>query len=192
MATKKTPSKTPESVRAGHDGESITWFADEFGLTRHSVRKKITDANVHPSGRQRGNPLYRVSDVAPYLVSSRGGGEDDEDEPLPDPDRMHPADMNAYWSAQKNKVETSRSHDKLLAERGQLLEYDNVEYGIAALLRTLREGLLVAGDLIDAEAGLSGKQRTILDEQIDLVLDNLRGSAQQIQDDVTGDELSED
>jgi hypothetical protein len=192
MATKKTTSKPPESVRAGHDGESITWFADEFGLTRHSVRKKITDANVHPSGRHRSNPLYRVSDVAPYLIAAHGGGGDGEDAPLPDPDRMHPADMNAYWSAQKNKVETSRAHDKLLASRGQLLEYDHVEYGIAALLRTLREGLLVAGDLIDAEAGLSSKQRAILDEQIDLVLDNLKSSAQQIQSDVTDDELSED
>lgn len=171
---------------ADHQGESLSWFAEEFGVSRYTVRKRIADAGILPAGHHRGNPLYRVAALTPLLCKAVV-----DDWSRVDPDSLAPLESQQYWNGQKAKTQTAREQDALLAKRGLLLEYDDVSYGVAALLRTLREGLLVAGDVIEVEVGLTPKQRGALDQQIDLVLANLKTSVEQITVQAADDDLSD-
>lgn len=165
----------------GLKGVSISWLAEAFGYDRRTVAKKVT--GLGPVGKRGNAKLYAIKDAAPLLCV-----EQMTDWEQVNPDELPPLEMQQYWNAQKAKAQTARENDKLLLERGLLLEYDNMEYALAALLRQLREGLLVAGDVIDAETGLSAKQRKTLDVQIDTVLANLAKSVERMFDD---DDLSE-
>ena len=54
----------------GHEGVSILWLSEEFDVTRHTVRKRLRDAGIQPSGRSGNGYIYRIADVAPLLCQS--------------------------------------------------------------------------------------------------------------------------
>ena len=160
----------------GHEGVSILWLSEEFDVTRHTVRKRILDAGIQPSGRSGSNPVYRIADVAPLLCQSVAG----DDWSNVDPDTLAPMEQQQYWNAQKLKIQTSKERDNLLLSRGQLFACEQVEYGVASLLRGLREGVMVLSDVMVAEAGLSEKQRAVVEQQSDIFLANLSHGARKI------------
>lgn len=155
-----------------HQGVSISWFADEFGCSREKIRRDIKNANVQPCGQVRGNNVFRVKDLAEAYF---GGGSAESG--VLNPDHLEtPLEHQQYWTAQKAKVATERDTDRMMQERGLLLEWDDVHANISILLKTLREGVMLIPDLIEAEAGLSGKQRASVDVQVDRLLTNLSKS----------------
>lgn len=158
-----------------HQGVSLSWLEVEFGLSRATIRKRIQDAGISPSGKYKTYDIYRVAEVAPLICKVEVQNWEQVN-----PDSLEPMLQNQYWNAQKAKVQTDRERDRLLADRRLLLENDQVEYGIAKLLRGLREGIMPLADIIETEAGLSVKQRAIVDQQIDLLLANLSDGVQRM------------
>tara|TARA_R110002072_G_scaffold298960_1_gene473701 strand:+ start:14983 stop:15504 length:522 start_codon:yes stop_codon:yes gene_type:complete len=155
-----------------HSGVSISWFADEVGCSRAKLRRDIQNANVQPCGQVRGNNVFRVKDLAEAYF---GGGSVESG--VLDPDSLEtPLELQQFWTAQKAKIATARDTDKMNQERGLLLEWDDVQASVSVLLKTLREGIMLIPDAIEAEAGLSIKQRESVDIQIDRLLTNLSHS----------------
>jgi hypothetical protein len=153
-------------------GVSISWFADEFGCSREKIRRVIKSADVQPSGKVKGNNVFRVKDLAEAFF---GGGSADDG--ILDPSALEtPLELQQYWMAQKAKVATERDTDKRNHERGLLLEWDDVHANVSILLKNLREGVMLIPDVVESEAGLSLKQRKAVDIQIDRLLTNLSHS----------------
>jgi hypothetical protein len=160
------------------EGYSLSWYANEFGIARSTVAKRLTAAGVEPVGAgPKGAVLYRLRDAAPVLVGPAGPAPDDD---AFDPERLPPLERQQWMNSEKARIQGLREHDKLLRERNLLLEYDNVEFGIAALLKRLREGVLLMPDVIEAEAGLAPRQREAMNRQIDVLLGNLRAGVQEL------------
>ena len=167
---------------------SVSWLADAFELDRRTVSKKLKEGGVEPVGTNGPAKLFNVGDAAPFLCKPVY----DQLEEGFDPTLLPPMERNQYFASEKNRIAAMRDEDKMKLDRGLLLEYDNVEFGVAALLKSLREGLLLLPDLIEAEAGLNLKQRRVVDEQTDLVLANTSANVRKIFSGVDDEQLPED
>lgn len=172
-------------------GYSLSWYAAEFGISRSTVSKRLTAAGVQPCGAgSKGAVLYRLIDAAPVLVGAVGPSmQDDENF---DPSRLPPLERQQWFNSEKSRVQSLREHDKLLQERSLLLPFDNVEFGVASLLKQLREGVMLMSDVLEAEAGLSLTQRMVVDRQADTILGNLKTAVQKLFSDGNDDEQLSD
>ena len=92
---------------------SISALGQEFGLSFNTVKRLIVGAV--PNGESRGNAVYRINTVAPYLVE-RANGDDDE---IPDLDKMSAKDRRDW-------VASERDLNKLRTEAGELCCADEV------------------------------------------------------------------
>ena len=50
---------------------SLNQLSREFGIARETVGKRLSDADVKPSGLRRGHPVYRVGDAASAILVPR-------------------------------------------------------------------------------------------------------------------------
>lgn len=151
-----------ESESMIFDGVNITQIAKIWNMERRDVTPKIRE--VPPCGERGGYPIYKLNEVAPYLVK-----------PLYDVEtyikRMHPNELpkmlsKEFWSGMKAK------QDYELRE-GELWPTDQVEALMSESFKHLRMSLLLVTDSLERESTLTDHQRTRITEMIDGALNEM-------------------
>ena len=149
-----------------YDGASLSQLANIFDLDNREIARKIH--GVAPCGERMGYPIYRIKDVAPFLVP-------------PSPDevanaikRMSPRDLPAaltkeYWLAQQARANFEE-------DQGDLWRTSDVMQVFGEVFKVSRMSLLLMRDQVERQTELTEKQRTIIIGLIDGVLGTMRKS----------------
>lgn len=153
-----------ESKLILHQGASIGQLHLLFERDKRTIQAKIA-GNVEPCGTRGGFPIYKVKDVAPYLVPPVGDFEEaikkmhhDEIPPL-----LH----KNYWQGK-------RERQKFEEEEGRLVDVFEAAELIAKAFQNARMSILLMPDAIERESVLSDEHRLALKKLVDGLLEELR------------------
>lgn len=117
---------------------SISTLAAEFGQTRDTVRKRLIDCDVQPSGKRGGYPVFRLKDALPALL---GGGSGQ------DPDTMDPYKRKAHYQGEHEKL-------RLQVDRRELIPRIESEQEMAGMLKVTAEVFDTLPDILERDCGL--------------------------------------
>lgn len=101
-------------------------LAREFGMARETISKRLLAAGIQPSGRNKGNDVYRVGAAARAIVAAEYGGVTG---PVINPEMLGPKDRNDYWRSENEKLKFERDsklvidkpdHEEAVAELGKI------------------------------------------------------------------------
>lgn len=150
-----------ESTTVVYQGASINQLAGIFEMEPRDIKAKITGL-VSPCGERRGHPIYKIKDVAPYLVQPPY----DIDEFI---QRMSVADLptflrKEYWAGMRSR----QLYEK---EAAELWPTSKVIEAVSSLLKTLRMSLLLAREAAERETELTARQRAIITRIVDNALE---------------------
>lgn len=134
---------------------SLNQFSREFGIARETVAKRLSDANVKPSGERRGHPVYKVKDasMAILLPQVTPGSFDN-------PDLMAPSDRRHWYASELDKT-------KLQREQGLLVSVEDCR---EQLVEVIMAGLPIFDSLADElerDFGLPPEIITKVEEKVD-------------------------
>lgn len=135
---------------------SISAFSAELGLSRETVRRRLADGKVIPSGQRSGYPVFRLKDALPALIDSVGVQRD--------PDQMDPFKRKAWYQSELESL-------KLQQDRRELIPRIESEQEMAALLKIVAEAFDTLPDILERDCGLPAatllKVETVLDKRRD-------------------------
>jgi len=126
---------------------SIARLAEEFGMARETVSKRLAQANVSADGKRNGYPVYRLRDACPAILQPVGLGEDGEI----DPRKLPPQDRNAWFASELRRLETE-------LKTGQLVPAAELESSLADNAKTLVQFLETLPDQLERDVNLSPEQ----------------------------------
>ena len=135
---------------------SIARLAEEFGMARETVSKRLAQANVTPDGKRNGYPVYRLRDACPALLEPAAYDEDGN----PDPKTLPPDKRNAWYQSENRRLD-------LEMRSKQLIPAAEVEAELAEMARDIAQFLEVLPDQLERDAGLSPEQIVALHDSID-------------------------
>lgn len=140
-----------------HQGASLAQLAALFEMNQRDIKSKIAGA-VQPCGERRGHPIYKIKDVAPYIVNPPY----DIDEFI---QRMTVADLphvlrKEFWAGM-------RSRQLFEKEDAELWPTAEVVDTISSLLKTVRMSMLISREAVERETELTPRQRAIITRIID-------------------------
>lgn len=128
-------------------GWSISRLASEFGMDRKTVAKRLRDGGVAPAGKRDGYDVYRLADVAPYLVGTVVGGAPG----AVDPRDLPPTDRRAYYQSENERI-------KVEVSTGSLVPAAEVEADYAELIKTVVQFFDTLPDVLERDCALSPEQ----------------------------------
>jgi hypothetical protein len=160
--TAKPPD--PKSDAVIFTGASITQLSRIFGMDVRTVKGKI--ALVPPVGKSfQGMDLWRIRDVAPYLVKPMGDFEaalrNMSHEDLP------PNLRKEFWHAKRQE----QAYKK---EAGELWPTEDVLAAFSEVFKELRTRMLLLGEAVEREVALPERAREILKGNIDATMGEMR------------------
>jgi hypothetical protein len=88
---------------------SIRRLAEEFGMARETVSKRLNDSGVRPAGTRGGFPVYRLRDACPAILATcltEDGGVD--------PGKMRPADRRAWFQSENERLKFEQDTAQLI------------------------------------------------------------------------------
>lgn len=132
------PKATPAPVdvdRRGRPLSSIRAYCEEHGHDRDTVSRKLTESGISPAGTDRGNAVYRESDL--HLVACSG-----HDGAPRDPHRR-----KSYFAAELDRI-------KLEKTCGELVPRVEVEEEYARLVKIMVQFLESLPDKMERDCGL--------------------------------------
>jgi hypothetical protein len=138
---------------------SIRALADELGVDRDTVSRRLTAASVKPSGKRGGYPVYRLKDVIKAVLSS---GEDGGI----DPDRLEPFQRKAHYQAEHEKIALER-------ERGELVPVMEIERAYGLIFTTFAQAMDTLPDLLERDAAATPMQLVEIEKVIDRTREEL-------------------
>lgn len=137
---------------------SLSALAQEFGLARETLRKRLDAAGVKPAGEHRGNPLWRVRDVYQAIITG-------PDSPI-DPAALPPIQRKAHYQAQREEILYRQ-------ECGELLPVDQYCEELARVAKIFNRFMDTLPDQIERRCGLSGPQVAAVVEETNKLRDEL-------------------
>ena len=157
------PDMSYRAVYGIRQGVPIRWLALVFGLTEHNVKRRLQE--IRPTGvGAHGNPLYVVSEAAPYLVDPKTNiGEflrGIKDDDLPDDLRLK------LWNAR-------RARNRVLQEEGELWHSSKVIEKFSEVLLAIREKLQLIPDRVERMSGVTPEQYKLIRAVVDGVQDDM-------------------
>lgn len=165
MSTSKGPRSLSEDANEMiHGGVTVATLGEIFHLDSRDVKKRLR-GKVNPCSGTRDTYLkYRIREAAPYLVD----GMIDAEQLLQNvqPNKWPPVLQDAFWKAQNNK-------QKWEENRGDLWRTDRVYEVVAEAFKEVRLMILMFSDTIAQRTELTPRQRTILQELGDGLIESL-------------------
>jgi len=136
---------------------SLNSLSREFGLARETIGKRLADANVEPSGKKRGYPVYSVKEAAVAILIPQVGGEPAS---MTDPSKMAPSDRRHHYAAENDRI-------KFEKELGQLVSIDDSREQMAEIVKITDSFLETLPDKFEALFPEAGSEfHTAVDEAI--------------------------
>lgn len=135
---------------------SIARLAEEFGMARETVSKRLAQANIAPDGKRNGYPVYRLRDACPAILQPSGVDENGEI----DPRKLPPQDRNAWFASELRRLETE-------LKAGQLVPAAEHESDLADMTKTLVQFLETLPDQLERDANLHPEQIEAMHGSID-------------------------
>lgn len=127
---------------------SISRLAELLGMDRKTVSRRIADANIAPSGKRDGYPVYdgRKACEACLLPQSFG----DESGPV-DPRNLKPMERRAWYQSERERMAVE-------AEARQLIPAIEVQTEMAELVRTFVQFLDTLPDQLERDVAMTPEQ----------------------------------
>lgn len=138
---------------------SISRLANEFGMARETVAKRLRSAGVKPDGKRDGYPVYRLRDAAPALIEVAATDEQGEI----DPDKLAPEKRRAWFQSERDRME-------LEAKAGKLIPALEHERDVARILGVVVQTFETLPDILERDEGLLPHQV----DRVQKVLDRKR------------------
>lgn len=151
---------------------SIRAFADETSMDRATVVRRLAAANIQPSGKRGGHPVYRLRDLLQAAVVTTDEGD-------LDPDKLKPFERHAWYKAEREKLQ-------LQVERGELLSSLHVEQRYAALFKSVSEMFDTLPDVLERDCGATPMQLAKIEQRVDEVREELYSHLVETADDDAG------
>lgn len=148
-------------VHSGTPLWSINALAEEFGIDRRTVKKRLE--GITPAGESSGgHPAWRLRDAAAAVLGLRAPVA----EGATDPDQLPPKERLDHYRAEREKV-------KWETEQRISIPAPEVESVVAAAFKVLSQGLDTIPDVLenDCALGAAEVERTI--EVVDGIRDSL-------------------
>lgn len=156
-------SMDKETQEIVYEGANQTQLSRLFRVDKHRVKQRLL--HVTPDGKRMGTPIWKVSTAAPYLVK-----------PLFDVENyirnMNHAELpphltKEFWAGQRAKL-------SLEEDQGERWLTADVMEAIAEILRLVRMSVMLIPDQLEKVTTLTPKQKGLVSEQTDALLDELR------------------
>lgn len=119
---------------------SVRRLAEETGMARETVQKRISEFRVQPCGSRNGHPVYRLRDVCPALF---GSPEFTEGGPV-DPAKLKPQDRRAWFQSENERL-------KFEQETGQLILAAEVQSEMGTLAKIVVRALETLPDTVERD-----------------------------------------
>lgn len=145
------------------NGVTVFWLAKHFGLQVSTVRQKL--AGCPAVAKKSSGWLYLIKDAAPYLVK-----------PKMDPEAliksMRSQDLPPTLQAQFWQANLARQKWEKAA--GELWDTGSVLECFGEVFKILKVSTQLWPDTVEKMAGLTDEQREVLQNQIDVMLTEIR------------------
>jgi len=141
---------------------SIRRLADEFGMARETVAKRLGHCNVPSAGERHGYPVYRLKDACTAILLGAGFDEGG----VRDPSSLPPDQRNSWYQSEHRRV-------SLEAMQGRLIPVDQVEGDMATLAKDLVQFLGSLPDVLERDFALTPEQTSGMHDAIDKERDRL-------------------
>ena len=138
---------------------SISRLANEFGMARETVAKRLSQCGVRPSGLRNGYPVYRVKDAALALFVRADYG-------IGDPSAL-PADKRNTWYQSENR----RMKFELCAQ--QLIPAEQYDASIVAWTNDIAQFLETLPDHLEHDVALNIEQVQRMRDEINRTRESL-------------------
>lgn len=145
-------------VRNFRRGWSISWLAEQFGMDRKTVSKRIREAGIPPTGKDGGYDVYSLADVATVLVdpiAAAPGG-------VIDPRDLPPKDRKDFYQSEQARLQVETT-------MGALVPALEVEAQLAEIVKTAVQFLETLPDVLERKLSLSADQVIKVQERCDHV-----------------------
>ena len=135
---------------------SVRRLADEFGIARETVSRRLADANVVSSGNRNGHPVYRLRDAATAILRPSALGDDGQI----DPRKLPPQERNAWYASELRRLDTEM-------KTGQLVPAAQFEFELSENAKSLVQFLETLPDQLERDANLLPEQIEAMHASID-------------------------
>lgn len=132
---------------------SLRQIAEETGLDRDTVQKRVSAANIVPSGKRGGHPVYRLKDCIKAVMLADEKGRTD-------PDKLEPYQRQAHYKAELDRL-------KLEQETRELIPRIEVEQEQARIMRIVALMLDTLPDVIERDCGVGADLLKRIEKSID-------------------------
>lgn len=140
-------------------GASIQQLSLLFDKDRVTVRKVIEEFNIQPASKRSGHPIYKVSEIAPFLSRVGGSGR---------------GGVGNKSSHEKDHWDAELKRQKFMENNGDLWRTDVVVQSYIAVFKFIRESVTVFVDRIEYETEVDEKTVTSIKNFADLLLSDTR------------------
>lgn len=159
---RRTSSLDDDSREMLYDGLNLSQLSIAFRMDHRVLVEKLHGCPA--TGSRNGTEIWRIEVAAPFLVKPLGDIESHIK-------RMNPADLpkalsREFWAAIKARQEVQKAD-------GDLWPTERVVGTIGALMKLMKMSVRLMCDTVDMQAELSDKQRRIVKQLGDTMLEQL-------------------
>lgn len=147
-----------------HEGANLSQLMKIFGMDKRDIVEAIT-GKVEPSGKRHKAQLYKIKDVAPYLVVPPYNLDEFIEKMITAP-KLPLMVRKEFWTAMR-----SRQQYEIAA--AELWPTQAVVETLNAVFVSVRQSMLISREVVERETELTGKQRKIITQLIDSCLERV-------------------
>jgi hypothetical protein len=147
-----------------HEGANLSQLMKIFGMDKRDIVEAIT-GKVEPSGKRHKAALYKIKDVAPYLIVPPYSLDEFIEKMITAP-KLPLMVRKEFWTAMR-----SRQQYEIAA--AELWPTQDVVETLNEVFISVRQSMLISREIVERETELTSKQRKIITQLIDSCLERV-------------------
>lgn len=163
--SKTTAGNDEASKGVIYDGATLSQLCELFHMDFRTLTRRLRRSDVKPCGKRNSYDIYQVHEVAPWVLPPKM----DIEEYIKN---MNPQDLpkmltKEYWAG-------LRSRQNYLREEGELWSTTEIQSAFSEIVQILTMNARVIEDEVDRKAELTPRQRAVVKECIDSLINSSR------------------